>query len=224
MFWHEDTAKPETRVPDDIVDLRFALKGRQIPVDHAYALSRALQAALPWLAEEPRAAVHLIHVAGSQNGWQRPDDLLQLSRRAKLTLRLPRERLADAEALVGVTLNLAGHGIEVGAPSTHPLSSQATLFTRHLVCEPDEAEEAFLTRVVAALAGMGIRVKKALCGRATVLSLPEGPLHTRSLMLADLSIEESIKLQQQGLGPGRRMGCGIFIPHKGIEAVKKAQE
>jgi hypothetical protein len=40
-------------------------------------------------------------------------------------------------------------------------------------------------------------------------------------MLADLSTDESIRLQQQGLGPRRLMGCGIFIPHKGIDAVSK---
>ena len=44
---------------------------------------------------------------------------------------------------------------------------------------------------------------------------------TRSLMLAELQPEESIRLQEDGLGPLRHMGCGIFIPHKGIEAVKK---
>jgi CRISPR-associated protein Cas6 len=224
MYWQDDTPKEEIRIADDMVDLRFALKGRQIPVDHAYALSRALQAALPWLAEEPRAAVHLIHVAGSQNGWQRPDELLHLSRRTKLTLRLPKERLADAEALVGATLDLNGHRVELGATSTHPLSGLSTLLARYVVCEPDEAEEAFLSRAVAELSEMGIRVKKALCGMTTSLSLPEGPIQTRSLMLADLSIEESIRLQQQGLGLGRHMGCGIFIPHKGIDPVKKAQE
>jgi CRISPR/Cas system CSM-associated protein Csm4 (group 5 of RAMP superfamily) len=42
-------------------------------------------------------------------------------------------------------------------------------------------------------------------------------------MLADLKPEESLRLQQQGLGPHRLMGCGIFIPHKGIDAVHKPQ-
>ncbi len=224
MFWQEDSATPEQRFPDDILDVLFALKGRQIPVDHAHSLSQALRAALSWLADEPRAGVHLIHVAGSQNGWQRPDDLLHLSRRTRLTLRLPKERLADAEALVGATLDLDGHRVEVGPFSTRPLSTQSTLFARHLVCEPDEEEEAFLRRMVSDLARMGVRVKKALCGRAAALSLPDGTLYTRSLMLADLSVDDSLTLQQEGLGPGRTMGCGIFIPHKGIDAVKKAQE
>ncbi|WP_277949434.1 hypothetical protein [Chromatium okenii] len=31
-----------------------------------------MQAALPWLATESQIGLHTIHVAGSQNGWQRP--------------------------------------------------------------------------------------------------------------------------------------------------------
>jgi hypothetical protein len=39
-------------------------------------------------------------------------------------------------------------------------------------------------------------------------------------MLADLTAEESLRLQQHGLGPGRYFGCGLFIPCKGIKTVR----
>ncbi|MBV5275414.1 MAG: type I-MYXAN CRISPR-associated protein Cas6/Cmx6, partial [Lamprocystis purpurea] len=48
-----------------------------------------------------------------------------------------------------------------------------------------------------------------------------GAITTRSLLLAGLKPDESLRLQQQGLGLHRLMGCGIFIPHKGIDAVGK---
>ncbi|MDH3609566.1 MAG: hypothetical protein OEQ24_10045 [Gammaproteobacteria bacterium] len=48
-------------------------------------------------------------------------------------------------------------------------------------------------------------------------------MFTRSLMIDGLKIEESIYLQQRGLGEGRLVGCGLFMPHKGIEAVGEAQ-
>jgi hypothetical protein len=41
------------------------------------------------------------------------------------------------------------------------------------------------------------------------------------LMIADLEIEESVRLQQSGLGPYRHLGCGVFIPHKDINEIKK---
>ncbi len=55
------------------------------------------------------------------------------------------------------------------------------------------------------------------------LTTPDGTVHTRSLMLANLSQQGSVRLQQTGLGPRREMGCGIFIPHKGIDAVMNSQ-
>ena len=38
------------------------------------------------------------------------------------------------------------------------------------------------------------------------------------------SIPLMMKLQEKGLGNGREMGFGIFLPHKGIEAVKKIED
>jgi CRISPR/Cas system CSM-associated protein Csm4 (group 5 of RAMP superfamily) len=40
-------------------------------------------------------------------------------------------------------------------------------------------------------------------------------------MLADLAVEESVRLQQRGLGPGRTLGCGLFLPHKDINEVRQ---
>jgi hypothetical protein len=51
------------------------------------------------------------------------------------------------------------------------------------------------------------------------ISTKNGELQSRTLMLANLDINDSVRLQQFGLGPGRKLGCGIFLPHKGIEAV-----
>jgi CRISPR-associated protein Cas6 len=116
--------------------------------------------------------------------------------------------------------------MRVGRSKTKKLSSQGTVFSRYVVLEPgeDTDETAFMQRIVSQLAERGIRVRKALSGKTTELQGPEGPILTRSLMIADLAADESVRLQQEGLGPLRHMGCGIFIPHKGIEAVKKAEE
>ena len=48
---------------DEIVDAVFAIRCRSLPVDHAWALSQAVQAALPWFAAEPEAGLHTIHGA-----------------------------------------------------------------------------------------------------------------------------------------------------------------
>jgi hypothetical protein len=95
------------------------------------------------------------------------------------------------------------------------------LFARYVVADADEDEDQFLRRIASELRQRGIKVRKALCGKTLSLSTPTGPLMTRSLMLAELSLDEAIALQQQGIGDHQTMGCGIFLPHKGIEAVAK---
>ena len=229
MFWQDDEKKAEFSVPDNVVDLLFSIECREIPVDHAHALSDALKKALPGMTEDAGMGVHTIHVAGSQNGWERPDhspdERLVVSRRTKLTLRVPKARAGEIQQrLQGTTLDLGGCALTIGKAKERLLSKQGTLFARYVTCEPEEDEMHFLQRAAEELAGLGITVRKALCGKTTPIHTPDGPIYTRSLMLADLSQEEAVRLQETGLGPGRDMGLGIFLPHKGIDAVNQAED
>ena len=203
---------------EEILDAVFAIACPTLPVDHAYALSQAIAAALPWFAEEPRAGLHTVHGAASGSGWTRPegaDALLQLSQRARLALRLPASRLEDAAALCGRTLQVAGWPLRVGTMTPRPLARITTLFSRCvLLTAPDE--EAFIAIATAELATLGIRAERMLCGRVTPVATPSRTYEARSLMLAGLSLEHSLALQQAGLGAERRLGCGLFIPHKDI--------
>jgi CRISPR-associated protein Cas6 len=230
MFWNDDERPDDVRAPDDIVDILFGIDCRQIPVDHAYILAAELQDALPWIADEPGIGIHTVHVAGSQNGWERPEhgteSCLYVSRRTKLTIRAPKHRVAELlDRLPGTRLDLAGHGLCVGAGKIKPLSTDGTLFARYVALDLAETddESAFLDAAAQGLSALEIRVRKALCGKTHPLSTPEGPIRTRSLMLAGLNPQESIRLQQHGLGRHALLGCGIFIPHKGIDSVKKAE-
>ena len=56
------------------------------------------------------------------------------------------------------------------------------------------------------------------------MKFPGKTLGARSLMIDGLDVTESVLLQQQGLGDGRKFGCGLFLPHKGIDAVNETQE
>jgi CRISPR-associated protein Cas6 len=100
-----------------------------------------------------------------------------------------------------------------------PLQPIATLYSRNVALNADD-EDAFLRAAAELLEGLDILVRKMLPGKITVIDTPDGPLATRSLLLADLSAEESLRLQQRGLGPGRYFGCGLFIPCKGIKTVR----
>ena len=228
MYWQDEKKESQRYVvPDDVVDISYDIRCRTLPVDHAYALRQGLRHACPWLEQEEGVGVHSIHVAESGNGWMRPEnaaDLLHLSRRTKLVLRIPKHRLADAGQLSGQQLDVAGHSLDVGKSSVRPLSPLTTVFARYVVVEDDGDEDAFMQSTAQLLQALHIQPKKMLCGLGRAIRTPEKLIRTRSLMLADMDREDSVKLQQQGLGLWRQLGCGLFIPHKDLHEVGQKQE
>lgn len=227
MFWEEEKTKNEFfEVSEDVVDLVYGIRCKHLPLDHAYAFSAAIRQALPWIDEELRAGIHLIHGAESGNGWMRPEDptneLLHLSKRSRMTLRVPGHRMDDAGKLTGVELDIEGHTLVVGKAKIHRFSTLPTQFARYVVV-PDgidhQDEEAFMNHAAEQLKALQIPVRKLMCGRAHALQHPDGELYTRSIMLAELKNDEAIRLQQHGVGTHRKMGCGLFMPHRGISAV-----
>ncbi len=219
MFWQEETDEEQYVVPDEVVDLIFKIKCRTLPVDHAWSLSEAIHQALPWFPEEEQAGLHLIHGADSGNGWERPsegEEALYLSRRTPLVLRLPKTRVDEAGRLTGITLTIAGNSLEIGESHTRLLGMTTTLYSRHVVSQPDQDEDEFLHQAVENLRAMGLGFKKVLSGKIASFSSPEGPLQTRSLMVAGLSLDDAVILQQQGVGPLRSRGFGLFVPHKTV--------
>ena len=226
MYWNDNKdSKEEYVVPDDVIDLAFRIACPTIPLDHAHALSSALLDKLPWLAEEDHAGIHLVHGATSGNGWFRPEDteneLLHLSRRTRMRLRIPASRLGDARALTGQKLDIEGHSLEVGKTEVFGLSSLPTLFSRYVMTSEALDEIQFLELVAEQLKALDIPCRKMLGGITHKMNFPAGPVFTRSLMVAELQPEQSVRLQQIGLGDGRTIGCGLFLPHKGIAAVKE---
>lgn len=219
MLQDERIPDSEHAVPGDIVDAVFAISCRSLPVDHAYALSQAIQAVLPWFAEDPGIGLHTVHGAASGSGWMRPEGeeaLLQLSRRAKLALRLPRHRLEDAAVLLGRTLDVAGNALRIDKLVLRRLSRITTLFSRCVMMPGCSDEADFLLAADAQLSALGISSGRMLCGRVTRVTTPAHIFQTRSLMLSSLTPEQSLALQRQGLGAERKLGCGLFIPHKDI--------
>lgn len=229
MFWQEDEDKTlPWQAPDDVLDVSFAIQCKKLPLDHAWALSQAIHAALPWFADEPLAGVHTIHVAESGNGWERPDDpanqFLLPSRRTRLSLRIPKHRLADARQLSGKTLDIAGFSLHIGDAKEKSLLNAAVIFARYVLSDTDETEPVFLKRMADEIRRIAdFKVKKMLCGKSYTLHTPAGDLHTRHLMIADLDNDPSVKLQQVGLGGGRKFGCGLFMPHKSIKTLKPTE-
>ena len=224
MHWQEPDTPPSASATSDVMDVRFRIRCRALPVDHAHVLRHALLTACPWLAEEPLAGIHTIHGAESGNGWIRPDDptsYLPLSRRTRLALRLPKARLAQARALCGASLEVGPDRLEIEDARLYPLQPLGTVFARYVAFEHED-EEVFLQHCEEQLRADGIAAPRMMAGRMHQVANEAGGLACRSLMLDGLDAEQSLHLQQSGLGPARLLGCGLFLPHKSIAPVAGA--
>lgn len=229
MFWEEDTEKKPATGSDRVTDVCFKVDCRSLPAMHATELAQALRAELPWIVDEPEMAIHQIHGATTGNGWERPgdDELIQLSRRTRLVLRVPQSRVDDAAELTGRELDIAGNRLRVGDMSVRPVTPLSTLFARYVadpLARDEDDEDRFLHWAADELRAMAIPVKKLLCGKRHTLTIEGRPVLTRTLMVADLDSHASIRLQERGLGEYRQYGCGIFLPHKGIKPVSDGED
>ena len=223
MFWEDNDDKPKVTTSDDVVDAVFKINCKAIPVDHAFTLYESVKLILPWI-EEAGVGLHTIHVVTSGNGWMRPenpDELLYPSKRTRFSLRVPNARIADAKKLCGMELDIAGNKLIIDEMNIKHLEPFETLFCRYLVADDDNNEEKFLADIFEQLKELDIHARKMMCGKEHNIKMSDRIIKTRSMMLADLEDEDSIKLQQIGLGSLQHMGCGLFIPHRGIKAVSK---
>ena len=197
-----------------IVDISFEVRCERLPNDYGYALYKALAGTLDWLEDEVSAGVHPLH------GTAAADGELFLGRRARLMLRLPADRAGQSLALCGARLAL-GSGLEVGPGKVRELMPYATVHS-HFVSTGAADETAFLDEAAAELRGAGLP-ERMISGKAHAISTPEGELRGFSLLLHGLSPAQSLAVQARGLGQGRKIGCGIFVPHKSVVAVGAAE-
>lgn len=192
-------------------DIQFDLKGDALPLDHAWLLYQGLLSIAPWLADEAILGIHPIQGADTGGGE------MILNRRVKLVVRSPAGRLDDLGKLSGLSFQVGSHTLTLGASKIKPLTQHTPLYA-HTVCTGSEDELAFTRDILRELDAMNITTR-FICGKPQKFFDGEKIATGYSLMLHGLPIEHAIRVQQQGLGLHRKLGCGIFIPHKSITAV-----
>ncbi|MBZ0104579.1 MAG: type I-MYXAN CRISPR-associated protein Cas6/Cmx6 [Sulfuricella denitrificans] len=182
-----------------------------LPIDHGFYLYSEVARLLPWFPDEPLGGVHAIPGADTGHGE------LILSRRTKLTIRIASARLPELLQLTGKTINIDNHMLTIGAGKMRPLSQHTPLFA-HCVATGSEDELDFTNDIIRLLDEMKID-SRFICGKRQTIRTQDGNVSGFSLMLHGLPLEHSLLIQQQGLGKYRKIGCGIFIPHKSITAL-----
>jgi CRISPR-associated protein Cas6 len=192
-----------------MIDLVFAVEGDSVPREYRVRLADAVERALPWLVQVPGAGIHRLNVAAGAGAEA------LLSRRTRLTLRVPRTVAGAAGALSGAELQIGARRLRVGSHQVRELRPYGTLYA-HLVAADDAEEAAFLRAAEATVSALGVPCR-AICGRHQVVEA--GALQGFSLMLDGLSSAGALRLLESGLGRHRRLGCGLFVAHRSAAPV-----
>lgn len=209
---HEAPVAPVS--PPEMVDVAFELGpvNGGLPEGFEWPLYREVARLAPWLGESAHSGIHPLR------GSRMPDGSLLLARRAKLVVRMPRDRVCAASALERAELDVGGVPVTVGSGTFRKLRPAGTLYSPFVAM--GESEEArFSERVAEALRRLDIH-NRFLCGRRALVRF-EGRVHTAfSVAVHGLGEFPSLLLQHAGLGRGHAVGCGLFVPHKAIEAAE----
>ena len=224
-MWQEDTKKKSATNFSEMVDLSFSVDCKELPYDHAYELSSELIKLIPEIKNDKRNAIQTLHGPMSGNGWVRADgENIFLSKRAKLCLRVRKDHVEKIKEIEGKKIKLFGNDLNIGKSKMKSFLVVRDLFCRFVSCNEDLPEDIFLEEVQTELRAYKVNINKALCGQSKRINFGDKTLYTRSLMIADLTKEEAVILQEEGVGKHRLFGCGIFLPHKSIDAVSNFKE
>ena len=223
-MWEEEE-QLQIKDTSRMIDVAFKIQCKTLPYDHACDLSKAITSKMPWLLKDKLIGIHTLHGPESGNGWVRSEkEEIFLSKRTRLILRISRSDANKAKELEGENINVLGNNIKIGKSNTKTFLVVRDLICRCVLCDKEQDEEDFLLDIKKELFTHGVPIKKAICGKAKSITINGKNRFTRSLMIADLSKENSILLQDIGIGDGRIFGCGIFLPHKSIDAVSGFKE
>ncbi|WP_141593724.1 type I-MYXAN CRISPR-associated protein Cas6/Cmx6 [Myxococcus sp. AB056] len=186
------------------IDLLFPVQGGPVPLDHAYLLFSALSRHIPALHERTDMGVF------SLRGVSNTRELLYLGR-GTLRLRCPIEAVATLLPLVSAPLEVAGRRLSLGAPSLHALEPVPALSARLVTFKHAMDESSFIVAVTRALEALGVQATLKV-GRRRIVRIAGKKVVGFALELHGLSAEHSLRVQEQGLGGRRHMGCGLFLP------------
>jgi CRISPR-associated protein Cas6 len=189
-------------------DFAFAVSGDRIDADYPSALHRALAAALPWLDHESQAGIH------PMRGLTPCEGRLMVGGRTRVVLRAPIQRARHARLM---NAPRRCPPCWIGRVSMRELLAYPVLHAR-LVVTGAEVEAEFVADVERGVAELDLDCEM-IVGRRGELQTDAGRLVGFSLMLHGLSAAGSLRAQELGLGRHRKLGCGLFVPHKSIAAV-----
>lgn len=189
------------------IDLAFRLTGTTIPVDHGYALYAAISRLLPDLHADTEVGIHPIR------GRYVGDGSLHLASFSRLTVRLPSDRIRAVLKLAGKAIEVDGNLLRVGVSETRMLRPAVNLYSRLVTIKGFMESDTFLSAARRQFETLRVNADLVIGERRT-LRVKDKQVVGFEVTARGLSPEDSLRLQEAGVGGRRHMGCGVFVPRR----------
>lgn len=201
---------------EPFVELRFPVRGSTLPGDHSYGLFAAL------VHIESAIRLHSDISILSIPGFSDKQGHILLTPQSTMRIRVPVSKISLVYRFAGKYVKIGKHEIQLGIPEISGLSPAKSLQARLVTIKGYVEPKAFVEAANRQLSNLGITGE---------VSIPTGrsgdPLRKKikiqrftivgfTTMVSDLNDENSLKLQQWGIGGKRHMGCGYFLPNGGL--------
>ena len=187
------------------VDLCFSITGKAISVDHGFELYSAVSKIVPDFHEAEDIGLKLIR------GRYIGDGLMDIHPNSWLIFRLRPTVLPGYINLAGKTIKLKDHIIQIGVPQTRSIMPDSSLYAHLVTTRNGNDQQRFENEISRQMSELGVK------GNASVGKRKTFTVHTKnvvgySMTIDDLTDEDSLLIQDNGLGGRRKMGCGFFEP------------
>jgi len=172
-------------------------------VDHGYAVYAAASRVVSAIHQDPTVGIAPIRGRYAGGG------LLHISPHTRLVLRIPASRIPVFLPLAGKVLEIDGYAIRLGVPETRSLVPAAALYAHMVTTRNGHDPVRFEAEVARQLVQLGVGGRLSV-GRRRTFDVHGKQVVGYSVLVSELTAEESIALQENGLGGRRKMGCGFF--------------
>jgi CRISPR-associated protein Cas6 len=118
--------------------------------------------------------------------------------------------------LAGQSLEVGGDRLRVGVPQVTALRPAPTLSARIVTTRNGQETGRFDAEIARQLLALGIRAMPTR-GPRRCFRIKDKTVIGFGMRVSGLSPDESIRLQEHGLGGRRKMGLGVFVPIRASE-------
>jgi CRISPR-associated endonuclease/helicase Cas3 len=202
---------------EEYVDLTFKLRGAPIPLDNGYLTYAALSRICPPLHELNNIGIHPIAGIPTRN------NLLEITAQSRLKIRIHHQQIPLIYPyLAGQAFHIGQNFYQLDIPDYKPLIYSESVYSRLVTIKGFQDSTNFIKAVQRQLNNLGIQ------GKIELLTRQDGTPQRRQLTInkegeqskvrgfgvkiSELNPEDSLILQEKGIGGRRKMMCGIFVP------------